>query len=78
MSKLVTKMSHRFGLDMVVQSAKSKLVTKMSHQMVRLWLVRHLNYVVVNRAKVILLNKGRLTVSTNVSPNLTPECDTLV
>ena len=58
--------------------AMRKLVTKMSHQMVRLWLVRHLNYVIVNRAKATLLNKWRLTVSPNVSPNLTPECDTFV
>ena len=56
----------------------SKLVTKTSHQMVRLLLVRHLNYVIVNRAKATLLNKRRLTVSPNVSPNLTRKCDTFV
>ena len=70
--------SPNLGLDLVMQSAMSKLVTKMSHQMVRLGLVRRFNYVMVNRAKAILLKKRRLTVSPNVSPNLTPECDTFV
>ena len=70
--------SPHLGLDLVVQVSLCKLVTQMSHQMVRLWLVRHLNYVIVNRAKAILLKKRRLTVSPNVSPNLTPECDTFV
>ena len=70
--------SPNLGLDLVVQSAMSKLVTEMSHQMVRLGLVRRFNYVMVNRAKAILLKKRRLTVSPNVSPNLTPECDTFV
>ena len=79
MSKLVTRTSHRtLGLIWWSKSAMSKLVTKMSHQMVRLWLVRRSNYVMVNRAKAILLKKRRLTVSPNVSPNLTPECDTFV